>query len=195
MRRVEHFFVGGATDQNRKMQRISPTTMFGLAIVGAAMLLVGCSSSGGGDEDNTDRDETGEVVGGGDLGVFRLQLGDCLNVPDADSEESEVSSLEGIPCSETHTGEVLLLDDQFFSDLDEYPGQEAAFEAAADPCIGVLEEFTGVSYDASPFDFYSLVPTSASWEALDDRELVCIGFTLDDELTEIVPTTGSLRAD
>lgn len=177
------------------MRRLTPSTLLALAIGGAALMLVGCSSSGSSDEDNTERDEGGEVIAGGDLGVFRLQLGDCLNIPDAASESSEIGSLEGIPCSDTHTGEVVLLDGEFFSDLDEYPGQDAAFDAAGDPCIAALEDFTATPYDSSPFDFYALVPTDASWDGLDDRELVCIGYTLDEEMTGVVPTTGSLRAD
>ena len=146
--------------------------------------------------DETERDESGQVVEGGDLGVLRLQVGDCVQLPSDvdDGTTQEIGAFEAIPCDEAHTGEVVLVEGQFFGDLDEFPGEDAAFESAAPRCANALDAYTGTDYDTSNFDFFTLVPTAETWDQVDDRELVCIGLTLDDDFVTPISTTGSMRA-
>jgi hypothetical protein len=152
--------------------------------------------------DETERDEDGQVVEGGDVGVFKLRVGDCLDIPFDDPAtepgatvaSDEVESFDAVPCDQPHTGEVILVDEQFYADLDEFPGENAAFESATPACITAIDDYTGTSYEQSQFDIYSLVPTEDSWDIMDDRTLVCIGYTLDESLTTVVETTGSMRA-
>jgi hypothetical protein len=125
------------------------------ALTGLA--ITSCTSSNA-DVDETERDDAGNVVEGGDL------------------------------------GEVVLVEDQFHGDVDEFPGEDESFTMAGPPCIDALDAYTGTEYESSTFDFYTLVPTSLSWDQLDDRELVCIGLTLDDDLATVVSTMGSIRA-
>lgn len=149
-------------------------------------------------EDSTERDDSGDVVEGGDVGVFRLQEGDCVLIPASlvsATELEEVEDFEAVPCEDPHTGEVVLVRDQFYADLQEFPGEDESVLRAERPCIEALDAYTATSYETSRFDYFSLVPTAASWDALDDRGLVCIGVTLDEGLDDIVSTTGSMRAD
>jgi hypothetical protein len=165
-----------------------------------AALGVGCTEQAG-QVDETERNEDGEVVEGGDVGVFTLQVGDCLILPeddlavtDATAPPGVVDAFEAVPCDQPHTGEVVLVDDAFFADLDAFPGDDAAFEQATPACIDALDDYTGTVYEESAYDIFSLVPTDESWDMTDDRALVCIGYTLDDSLSDVVETTGSIRA-
>jgi hypothetical protein len=136
----------------------------------AGLAITSCTSSNA-DVDETERDDAGNVVEGGDLGVFRLQVGDCILVPSGidDGSTDEVGALAAIPCNEEHTGEVVLVEDQFYGDVDEFPGEDESFTMAGPPCIDALDAYTGTEYESSTFDFYTLVPTSLSWDQLDDR--------------------------
>jgi len=55
--------------------------------------------------DDTTRDESGEIVESGDLGVFVTQLGDCLNADDPTA--TEWTTTEGVPCSSPHHWQVV----------------------------------------------------------------------------------------
>lgn len=166
----------------------------------ASVLILSVSFSACGDdasnEDATTRDSVGNVVDGGDLGVFRLQVGDCLDVDGltgAEAEGTEVTSFEAIPCDEPHTGEVVLVAHDHFADLDEFTSVSDLADQGAQPCITALNEYTGTDYDTSAFDVIPLVPTAGSWDTIDDRELVCIGVTLNDEMSDVVETSASIR--
>jgi hypothetical protein len=170
-----------------------------VAVIGAfGVLATACSDTSSTDDDTT-RDSAGDVVEGGDVGVFALQEGDCLDasvfLEDASGEEdTEVEQFAALPCEESHTGEVILLDAQFFGDLTEYPASDALYEASTAPCIEALDEYTGTSYASSPFDFAPLIPSEESWDVMEDRGLVCIGVTLNDAQDGFVETTTSMRA-
>jgi hypothetical protein len=178
---------------SRNLRRLTAAALIPLAFVAAS-----CSDSS--QVDNTERDEDGEVVDGGAVGVFKLQEGDCVKLPSAlgpsDDDQGgdvEVDAMEAIPCTELHDGEVILVDDQFFADLTEFPGVEAGTEQATPACVEALDAYTGTDFDTSSFNVVPLVPTEPSWEALDDRGVVCIGVTLDAELVDTIETTGSIR--
>lgn len=149
-------------------------------------------------QDESERDDSGAVVEGGDIGVFRLQEGDCVQLPggtDVGTETDEIADLAAVPCAEPHTGEVILVDDEFFADLDEYPGLDAALDQGLVRCVEVLDIYTDTDYESSNFDAFALTPTPDSWSQVDDRGLVCIGLTLDDSFESIVETTGSIRSE
>jgi hypothetical protein len=145
-------------------------------------------------QDSSERNESGEVVEGGDVGVFRLQEGDCVKLGGVGNtdEVEEVGGFEAVPCDTLHDGEVVLVDDEFFSDRPEFPGDDAASDAATQPCIEALDAYTGTDYESSTYDIFTLVPSDASWSTLDDRGVICVGVTLDDSF-ERIDTTGSIR--
>jgi hypothetical protein len=114
--------------------------------------------------------------------------------PAPESTTGRAETLVAVPCPDPHTGEVMLVDRSFFADLDQFPGEDAAFESATEACIDALEAYTGEVYGDGPLDYFALVPTEESWTSVDDRELVCIGLTLDDTYTRPIDTRGSLRS-
>jgi hypothetical protein len=169
------------------------------ALVPILLFASACTDSS--DADTTERDEDGAVVEDGQVGVFRLREGDCVILPTAlrdgggEAEDvTEVDDFEAVPCEDLHDGEVVLVDDEFFADLEEFPGDAESATQGNPPCIAALDAYTGTDFESSSFSVVPLVPTSDSWDALDDRGLICIGVTLNDELNGVTDTTGSFRA-
>src|SRR5687768_3961131 len=78
-------------------------------------------------DDNTTRNDSGEIVGGGGLGVLAMNVGDCIQLPDAEL----VQSVEGVPCVEPH-------DAQVYAEFDlpdgPFPGDAAIDEQGARGC-------------------------------------------------------------
>ena len=146
---------------------------------------VGVGYAGLAGQDDTTRDEaTGEIVEGGQLGAFRIQIGDCFgDVPDGDIE-----AVEGVPCSSLHFNEVY---DAFmlpFGASDAFPGDPAVSEAAFNGCYDRFEPFVGGPYETSLYEITVMHPTAVSWAEVDDREVLCLINNYDGSMT-----TGSAR--
>ena len=134
-----------------------------------AMCAVAFAACGGGD-DETVRDANGNVIAGGEIGVFSLNVGDCFS----DLPVGEISSVSGVPCADDHLFEIYHL---FDVDLDAF--DSAAIEtAAAEGCNGAFESYMGVPVDTSYFNFEALQPSAGSWEQ-GDREVVCLATPFD----------------
>ena len=167
------------------------------ALLGVSLPFVaGCSSS---TVDTTERDDEGEITEAGDLGAFRLTVGDCIYDPDVltttvTDESEEVAQFEGVPCSQPHTGEVVLVDDDFFADEADFPGDQALASRADEPCLAALEDYTAQPFDSSPYAYYQLFPTQESWQGMGDRGIACVGIVLSEETWEPIESAGSIRA-
>ena len=131
------------------------------ALLAALALLV--AACGGGD-DETVRDANGNVVEGGDIGVFSLKVGDCF----FDLPVGDVSTITATPCAEDHGYEIYHLFDVDLPDFE----STAVETAGGEGCFDAFEGYMGVSYEESFYDFTFLQPTSMSWDQ-GDREIVC----------------------
>ena len=145
--------------------KIVGTTVAGLGLVG-----VGFAGIAG--QDDTTRDEAGAIVEGGDLGAFRIRVGDCMGGGLGDL----VESVDGVPCDQLHEFEVY----HAFNvpeGADGYPGDAAIEDAAFTGCYDAFAPFVGETYEQSLYGINTLAPTEESWDELDDREVLClIGF-------------------
>ena len=141
------------------------------AALSVMLVLAGCGDDLSGDE--TTRDESGEVVEGGDVGSLSLNVGDCI----ADAALGTVTDVPVVPCTESHTGEVFSL---FDLDDGDFPGTTEAQSIAQTECTGsAFTDYIGIAYADSIYDVNFLVPTQQTWDAIDDREVVCIAVPLD----------------
>lgn len=151
-------------------------------ILGSALLLGGCvqisDMLGGGETAVRDAD-SGEVTDAGQVDVFTLAVGDCLN----DQSGEEVYDVPVVPCAEPHDYEVY---HDFAMPDGEYPGQDATYTAADEGCYAAFAPFVGLAYEESILDFSYYVPTQQSWDEGNDRLISCF---LGDPSTQ---TTGSL---
>ena len=138
-----------------------------LVVVTLALLGAGCSTAA--TDDTTARDDSGTIVGEGEVGAFRLQVGDCLS----GAGIGEVESVQGVPCDDEHELEVYHAFDLPEGD-GSYPGATTVDDLSTNGCYDAFSAFVGLGYEESIYDFTSLQPTSASWDQLDDREVLCL---------------------
>ena len=89
--------------------------------------------------------------------VFYLKVGDCLADPLVDGGAEEVSSVQSVPCSEPHSGEVYAALTLPEGEGD-YPGGEAVTAQADELCAAEFESFVGLPYDESVLYLSYLYP-------------------------------------
>lgn len=142
-----------------------------VAGAGAAGLgLVGVGYAGLAGQDESTRDETGAVIEEGEVGAFRVRLGDCI----AEVADGDVESVQAVPCDEPHAAEVY---GAFNMDGDAdapFPGDEAIELAYVDGCLSRFEPFVGRDFATSQYDITAMTPTAGSWDEVDDREILCL---------------------
>lgn len=128
--------------------------------------------------DDANRDGSGEIVGGGDLDVMTLQVGDCFN--DSDDMEDVVFDVAAVPCSEPHDNEVFAVRNLSTGlSSGEFPGDDALQTASYEYCSGtVFDDYVGTPYLDSALDVFTFTPTAESWEQ-GDRDFVCALYRLD----------------
>lgn len=142
------------------MKKLAAYAVIGLGVVGYNVAT------------NANRDASGAIVDAGNVDAFTIRQGDCFDNTSAlaSDEAGEVSSLPGVPCSEPHDNEVYAVFDVDFPD---FPGDEQMSERAFEACLGRFERFVGNAYEDSVLDITALYPSSQSWSAHGDREVVC----------------------
>jgi Septum formation len=162
--------------------RKQTTTALGVsALLLVGLTLTGCSVLQDLVQPEPVRDETGEVVEGGQSDVFTVSVGDCLSEAASDGEVSDVPI---VPCSEPHDAEIY---HDFELDGTEFPGDEEVTRLADEGCLGAFEDFVGVPFDSSTLEITYYTPTEGSWNEVDDRLVSCM------IMDPAGPTTDSLE--
>ena len=111
--------------------------------------------------------------------VLDLTTGDCFNDP-ADGSQ-EIANVEMVDCNEPHDNEAFHV---FQIDA---IGNQSDYEAT---CIEAFEAYVGIDYLESEIFVGNVSPTSDSFSQ-GDRDVVCIGFLIGEQLTESIK--GSMR--
>jgi len=133
-----------------------------------------------------DRDESGAIVGEGNVDAFQMRVGDCFNDGSTFAGD-EVSDVPGVPCSQPHDNEVYAV---FDVNASSFPGDQIG-QMAHDGCEQRFEAFVGRDYDSSSLDIATLHPSQESWSRQSDREVVCAVYDIDaKKLTGSVKGTG-----
>ena len=145
----------------------------GLGLVGVGVV------KGIAGEDHSTRDDAGEIVEGGEVGAFRIRLGDCIA---SMAEEGLFESVNAVPCSEPHEAEVYAAFNLADADA-AWPGTAAVDRQADQGCYDRFSAFVGTSYERSMYGYGSMTPTKDSWEQIDDREVLCMITTIDGSLS------------
>ena len=158
--------------------RLRRRLCFGAGYALAAFVLAACGGA--------ERDDSGEIVEGGDIDVFSFEVGDCFDDPPGTS--TGVAEVPAVPCSESHDNEVFALGDHPADDDAPYPGDAAMQSFAEEFCLGEFEGYVGISYDESRFAAAPFFPSQDTWEQQDDREFVCFLYDLESQ-----KLTGSMK--
>ena len=135
-------------------------------------------------DDNTERNDNGEIIDGGGLGAFRVEIGDCINLPDEaaigtdpTAEATEVVSVEGVPCDESHDAQAYAKFD--ITDLTVY-SEWAAGRRADEGCVDRWTAAIGTNFwQDQELTIYTLFPSDESWRLLFDRNVTCFLTAID----------------
>jgi len=137
-------------------------------VIAAGLCVSACANEAFIDE--VDRAPTGQILDGGRLGTTNLRAGDCFN----ERSGSTVRSVDAVPCSEPHLGQVV--GRALAEPNDGWPGVESLTEEAGPLCAALAEDALGWGIDELPnlprLDLAAYVPDGAAWED-GDRSIVC----------------------
>ena len=122
---------------------------------------------------------------GGEGNIFELDVGDCFNFEEAE----ELADVDFIPCDEPHQREVFAVVSIDVAAGLPYPGSSQVEDVSRNMCLEKFEDFVGADYYDSRLDFEVLFPTRDSWNDIDDREVTCSLYDLEDLYME-----GSMEA-
>ena len=95
--------------------------------------------------------------------------GTCLQA--APDLGPEVAGIPTVPCTEEHTHELYAVVPY---EGDVFPGLAALAAFAERVCVAEFEPYVGISVFDSTLTFSWLVPTLASWNNNDDRDVLCV---------------------
>lgn len=98
----------------------------------------------------------------------------------------EVTNIPTVDCAKEHTHELYAVVP--YDEDDVFPGLAALDTFAERVCIAAFEPYVGVSPFDSSLSFSWLVPTLASWNNDDDRDVLCVVGLFDGN-----SLTGSVR--
>ena len=118
--------------------------------------------------DLTNRDAGGSISDSGFVGVFKLRVGDCVVLPELTATVTEVSAMQGVPCSNLHDGEVFGLYDTAVASFDVVVLDAEAQTRCEDAALSYVTDVSPTS-DA---ELGMMLPSSETWAA-GDRATVC----------------------
>lgn len=157
-----------------------PLALGALAVM--AILLTGCGDG----SSSAERDEGERIISAGDLPSLALRAGDCFVAPE--DPGTEVAEVEGVPCDETHRHEVMALVPYEDGELRPDDADLGIFADRA--CLAEFEPYVGTDYLESSLFITYLLPSVRSWNEVDDRVVVCVARSPEQELTASVEGTG-----
>ncbi|MFN0029876.1 MAG: septum formation family protein [Acidimicrobiales bacterium] len=104
-------------------------------------------------------------------GYVGIAVGDCIDTPDT----GVVDRLEERPCAAPHGGEVFVV-----AELPDgpFPGNDEVMADVNDHCVSAFESYTGVRYEDSPYELWTVSPHRANWSR-GQRRYACAVVTRD----------------
>lgn len=181
--------------------RLITTAGVGVILLAATPMLAGCSEVVFAVARGMVQAEKGPTAAPGDddpashlqVSVSGLEVGDCFDEPEPDESTPEWSSaVYPVSCDDPHMFELYANTDipESLLPAGEYPGDEAVWDAADSVCYSALEDYVGEAYEDSFLEFWSYIPTEASWK-YDDRRVLCVVFDEDGMLTGSAEGSGA----
>jgi len=154
---------------------------------GALLLILGPAAWGflDGALNGADRDSSGAIVDAGDLEVTELRVGDCFNMQPGTNDDTEITDVEAVPCSEAHENEVYVVSNYVASAS--YPGDLALWDFADQFCVTAFDTFVGMTYEDSLLEFGYFYPSEEGWDE-GDQAITCVLYDLNG-----AQLTGSMR--
>jgi hypothetical protein len=146
-------------------------------LLGITVTLAACSAEATGDA--SERDASGNVVEGGDVGAFRLRVGDCI-ASASSAVGDAVASVPVVPCDQAHESQIYAA---FDIAGDEFPGLVIVGQEAEEGCVDSFLRTFATRDDIAEWELSFLHPTQDTWDQVNDREVLCLAFLPGQSLT------------
>ena len=137
-------------------------------LTGVAVLVSGCALASPVTANSSDPGEP-SAPAGTLVSIFDLELGACVldrERPDG----SDIDVVEVVPCEQPH-------DSELFARLavteDSFPGTDFLIQEGGTRCQSAFNDFIGVDFAQSVFDFTFYYPTPSSWVD-GDQSIFCL---------------------
>jgi hypothetical protein len=111
----------------------------------------------------------------GNLTLAQLQVGDCLTGANLDLNLNTPwpKLSDAVPCTQAHTAEVFLANENYWARGGAYPGDTAIKTKATAGCNSAFQSYVGIQYQKSIYTWTDIVPDASTWPT-GDRALHCV---------------------
>jgi hypothetical protein len=107
-----------------------------------------------------------------------LKVGDCFDEPQGLAANAEIDDVQHHPCNESHTGEVIFVDDLTATGTT-YPSDDQFTDFIISKCVPAFNTYTGKDFQTDTIlDVGSFLPTAEGWKR-GDHEVTCYAIRLD----------------
>jgi hypothetical protein len=171
--------IAGLVSARRTGERGRGLAIAGLVISAVLVLLVVVGvvlvASAG-----AERDASGRVTEAGSVSLDSLRTGDCI----PKEPGTVVRSVDVIPCSTTHWGQVLAT---YELRAGSYPGDDEIEQLAVRGCVDRFSPDVIERIRDHELGLYYFLPQRRSWTS--DRGVSCVVYAHDGRLSEVLPTS------
>jgi hypothetical protein len=101
-----------------------------------------------------------------------LQVGDCFD--DTGHGTAEGGELTQVDCNAPHDAEVFGVPTLPGEAGAPYPGNDETDRLSDELCLNEFAAYVGIDFMESRWEFYYYLPSEQTWNAFDDRLVVCI---------------------
>jgi hypothetical protein len=124
------------------------------------------------------RDDSGAITRSGNMPIAEVRVGDCFDLKDKQAEE--VDEVDAKMCTEPHQFEMM-----FVGDMPDgvFPDDAAIGDYLVANCLPAFDQYVGLAYDDSGYDFIPFTPTEDGWNSGNHGMRCALYDPLDDELT------------
>jgi hypothetical protein len=122
--------------------------------------------------------ESGEDDGSGTGAPLAYEIGDCFQEQSDDRGNTEFRD-----CSEPHDYEVYSEFELPDTPDGSYPGDDRMSFVADEGCLDAFEDFVGVPWEESYYDYSWVAPDEVTWTEHDDRLVQCLAIDPEGEHT------------
>ena len=136
--------------------------------VGVLVVLAAIAWIGSDVVSQADRDDSGAIVGAGEVAGSDLKVGDCFDLP-----PGEFINVAARPCTEPHDMELVATVEHPAPEDAPYPSDDEFTRAAADGCLSGFQDYVGIAFQESELNMTTITPAKDGWEA-NDRRIQCV---------------------
>ncbi len=113
----------------------------------------------------------------GNLQLAQLQVGDCLTGANMELNTSDPwpKLTQAVPCTQPHTAEVFLADNNFWPQNSPFPGASKISKDGNTACDNAFQSYVGITYKKSVYTWTNIIPDASTWPS-GDRALHCVAY-------------------